>query len=415
MAGQGNTDSSRLIHHGDYDMPDVLWDMMLQIRDAEAGKGEDMVKSFKPNLTRWYTLSNGLYGEIPVDHFLLNFTFCYSPNWYTATIEASMAGESREYRALSNEILDSYMELVQKMFPLCRENNLMCISDWFVDWEGFAKQDKVPQKHVLVVTEKQIVIIRIMKSSDGKYNMYMSFKYMDADLDVVSLLFSEYNLCDFQEFRQNTPGLWTIIDPSQRRLAAAMGLGKFSGANSPLRNIEPSLVRDIAYMSMKDGINPWTVDIDTPESQKVRVIYVIRAVLEHGNRQFKCMKKGEVCAENRETLKRQIVEISSALEKINAFIDHSGQCEHVKCIPPAHETNPVNQKARVDLCLSCGLRILPSMPTRVLPSPVPEVHPRQRAHDDAVEDLMQRRPRDRIGVQFVLSKVPQVEPWKPRH
>jgi hypothetical protein len=365
--------------------------MMLQIRGAEAGKGKDMVKSFEPNLTHLYRSENSIHGEIPLDHFLLNFSFYYSPNWYAAKIGASMTGKSWKDRALSSVMLDSYMELVQKMFPLCRENDLMCISDWFVDRESYATQDKVPQKHVLVVTEKQIVIIRIVKSSDGKYmQMYMSFKYMHAYLDVVHLLLSEYNFSELHKFRKNTPGLWTIIDPSQRRLAVAMGLESITGANSPLKNIESLLVRDIAYMSMKDGINPWTVDIDTPESQKVRVIYVLRAALEHRNRQLKRMKKGEVCAENRKTLGRRIPNISRALKKINAFIDHSGQRKHVKYIPPGHETKPVNQKARADLCLSCGLRILPSTPTRVLPSPVPEVHPSQRAHDDAVEDLMQR-------------------------
>jgi hypothetical protein len=266
-----------------------------------------------------------------------------------------------------------------------------------VDQESYATQDKVPQKHVLVVTEKQIVIIRIVKSSDGKYmEMYMSFKYMHADLDVVHLLFSEYNFSDFHKFRKNTPGLWTIIDPSQRRLAVAMGLESITGANSPLKNIESLLVRDIAYMSMKDGINPWTVDIDTPESQKVRVIYVIRAALEHANRQFERMKKGEVCAENGKTSKGEIVNISNALEKVNAFIDHCVQREHVKCIPPVQETYPpIEPRARTNLCLTCGLRIRsmpPNLSTLSLlsSSPVPEVHPRQRAHDDAVEDLMQR-------------------------
>jgi hypothetical protein len=370
---------------------------MLQIRGAEAGKGKDMVESFKPNLTRWYTLSNSIHGEIPLDHFLLNFSFYYSPNWYAAKIGASMAGKSWEDRALSSVMLDSYMKLVQEMFPLCREHDLMCISDWFEDWMDYSKQDIVPQKHVLMVTEKQLVTIRITKRSDFKcMEMRMKFAFMHADMDVVQILFSEYNLSHFQNFRENTPGFWTIIDPSQRRLAVAMGLESITGANSPLKNIESSLVRDFAYMSMKDGINPWTVDIDTPESQKVRVIYVIRAALEHGNRQFERMKKGEVCAENRKTLKREIVEISSALKKINAFIDHSGQREHVKCIPPGQETYPpIEPRARTNLCLTCGLRIrrmAPNLSTLSLlsSSPVPEVHPSQRAHDDAVKDLMQR-------------------------
>jgi hypothetical protein len=397
MSGRGNTDSSRLIHHGDYDMPDVLRDMMLQIRGAEAGKGKDMVKSFEPNLTHLYRSENSLYGEMSVDNSRLNFSFNYHPIWYGAKISISMAGESWEDRALSSVMLDSYMKLVQEMFPLCRENDLMCISDWFEDWMDYSKQDIVPQKHVLMVTEKQLVTIRIMKRSDFQcMEMRMKFAFMHADMDVVQILFSEYNLSHFQNFRENTPGFWTIIDPSQRRLAVAMGLGSVSGANSPLKNIESSLVRDFAYMSMKDGINPWTVDIDTPESQKVRVIYVIRAALEHANRQFERMKKGEVCAENRKTSKGEIVNISNALEKVNAFIDHCVQREHVECIPPVQETYPpIEPRARTNLCLTCGLRIrrmAPNLSTLSLlsSSPVPEVHPRQRAHDDAVEDLMQR-------------------------
>jgi hypothetical protein len=53
------------------------------------------------------------------------------------------------------------------MFPLCRENDLMCISDWFVDRESYATQDEVPQKHILVATEKQIAFAKSLAKKKG--------------------------------------------------------------------------------------------------------------------------------------------------------------------------------------------------------------------------------------------------------
>jgi len=346
-------------------MPDVLRDMMLQIRDAVAGKGKDMVASFKPNITERTIMGNGMYGVIPVAHSLLKFQFWYDPLSYFTKISATVKEGSWESQDFPSTMLESYMQLVKRIFPMCRENDLVCISDTFLDWDEWdAKELCVLQKHVLVMREKQMVTIKIMQSIVGKcMEMEMNFHHMSEHLNVVFLVQSMLNHGNHHTFMKNTPGLWTIVNPSERHLAVALGL---TSKKSPLKNIEETLLRDIAYMSMKDGINPWIVDIHTPESAKVRVIYVIKAALEHGKRQFERMLNGEVSTEKHKKLSFTIKLMFNQLKIVHAAIDDREQHEHVKCIPPGQETHPhVEQLAGTSLCLTCGLRIRSMPPNRV--------------------------------------------------
>jgi hypothetical protein len=368
----------------------------------ESMRKKPLIQSTGPYVTRRTEFAeNGfIITESSTNPEKFDTQFYYSSVWYNVEIISQFTGTSEHLARRSVFMFDAFVNLTKRLLPSCGANDLVCISRTHSDVDGTSNQNKHTVKKIIYLKTSDVILIEISKTRNCSVKIGMRRIFFDhPGMSVVNYLSYFFNYSKMGMKYLEGVREWFVADPSKRNLAFAMGLHNKFGEFSLVRQQEEGIVKEISRMSLTGSFNPWKAYDEALGSELFSLLDVFKIVLEH----TRAVLGGVRDQKKPLSYKWTMDSIEEHLQKINKYLSEKyarirKKMAHVKYVPPGDDTGPSESQAgskhaRQGCCMNCGLRMMPNtycLPHAYTSSPVPEVHPRQRAQHDAVEDLMQR-------------------------